>query len=415
MAKRKNANMPISQPERRIYHFNLPEYVHKLVPLLVTAFILYGCGNFMAWMGGSDRFIVVFDNQVDFSLIVDDLEAEGIKILDRLDIISGVSCHLNEVQQEFIYSLPFVRYVEKDLELYMLESEFSEPLFTKDHNRTFAVETIDWGVRRIKAHEAWATTTGRGVRVGVIDTGINSRHPDLKSAVAGGYNAIDGGSYEDDNNHGTYVASVIAGRRNGVGIVGVAPEAELYSIKVMGNKGSGYISDVIEGCQWALEEGIRILNMSLGSKHESIALCETMSIIASKGVITTVATGNDGQRSIYYPARNEATIRVGGSGTDDRRASWSNYGDELKENGVLAPGDWIQVANKDGGWQRVSGTSIATPHVTGIVALLVSKKGLERELVRKFILEGASNFENPDEFCGYGIVNAKRSLDLVPQ
>jgi subtilisin family serine protease len=393
----------------------------RLVIALVIVFILAGCSEVILSPGRSYRFIVTFDQETELPPILDELEAEGVQILDRLDIISGISCYLNEEQMELIQALPSVRYIEPDLELYMLEAEPPEPLFVRDHNMAPASENIDWGVRRISAPEAWEGATGKDVRVGVIDTGIATAHPDVRGAVVGGFNAVDGGSYEDDNNHGTYVASVLAARRNGVGIVGVAPDALLYAIKVLNSGGRGYISDVIEGCQWALKEGLPVVNMSLGSGYKSTAMREAMAIAASRGMSAIAAAGNEGERGIFFPARNDVAICVGASGMDDQRVSWSNYGPALKGNGVLAPGDWILAAGKDGGWRKVSGTSIAAPHVTGIIALLLEMKraggtgipASERESLRRSVFESASQFENPDEFRGHGIVNAKKALDVM--
>jgi subtilisin len=385
--------------------------VYKLLPTLIAVFALAGCS--VSLFEGPERFIVAFDKEAELSPILAELEAEGIRIIDRLDIISGISCYLTEEQMELVKALPSVRYIELDVELYMLEAEPPGVLVVKGYHPAPASENIDWGVKRIRTPEAWEIATGQGARVGVIDTGIATAHPDLRGAVIGGFNAVGGSSYQDDNNHGTYVASVLAARRNGVGIVGIAPDALLYAVKVLGSDGHGYISDVIEGCQWALKTGLPVVNMSLGSNHESTAMREAMNIAASQGMITIAAAGNDGRRGIYYPAGNDVAVCVGASDMDDQRRSWSNYGPALKENGVLAPGDWILAANKDGGWQRVAGTSIAAPHVTGIVALLLEMKCAERELVRKFVFEGASQFESPDEFRGHGVVDARKSLDVM--
>jgi subtilisin len=379
----------------------------------MIACVFLGCSDTIYWSESSGRFMVMFDREAELPPILDRLKAKGIRILDRLDIISGISCHLNKEQMEFVQMIPSVRYIELDLELFMLETDPPAPLIVMDYQMAPADESVDWGVRRINAPEAWETATGRGVRVGIVDTGIATAHPDLRGAVIGGFNAIDNGSYEDDNDHGTYVASVVAARRNGVGIVGVAPDALLYAIKVMGDDGRGYISDVIEGCQWAIEEGLSVVNMSLGSTYGSVALREAMSALTSQGVSTIVAAGNEGERGVFFPARDDVAVCVGGSGMDDKRVSWSNYGSALKENGVLAPGDWIQAAKKDGGWRRVSGTSIAAPHVTGLIALMLEIERLDRDSLRRFVFEGASQFDDPDEFSGYGVINARRSLDIV--
>lgn len=379
----------------------------RAISALLLVFILAGCTRVI--FSEPRRFIIAFDREAQLLSIVDELDAASIQILGQLDIISGISCSLTKEQMELVQSMPSVRYIEPDFELYMLEAEPPVLSLARSHHLVPASETIDWGVKRISAPEAWEMATGKDVRVGVIDTGIATAHPDMRGAVIGGFNAIDGGSYEDDNNHGTYVASVLAARRNGEGIVGVAPDALLYAIKVLGSDGRGYISDVIEGCQWAMEEGIPVVNMSLGSNYESTAMREAMDMAAIQGMITIAAAGNEGERGIFYPARNKVAVCVGASGMDDRRTPWSNYGPALKENGVLAPGDWILAASKDGGWQRVTGTSIAAPHVTGTIALLLEM----REVERRFVFEGASRFEYPDEFCGHGVVNARKSLDTM--
>jgi subtilisin len=385
----------------------------KPVITLILIITVSGCSDVILSSNRSYRFIVTFDRDTELPPTLEQIDEAGIQIIDRLDIIQGISCYLNEEQMEFIKSLPSVRYIEPDLELFMLEVEPPEPLLASSFQEAPASETIDWGVRRIAAPEAWEIATGMGVRVGVIDTGIATAHPDLQGAVVGGFNSINGGSYEDDNDHGTYVASVLAARRNGTGIVGVAPEALLYSIKALGSDGCGFISDVIEGCQWALNQGISVVNMSLGSDYDSIAVQEAIDAAASRGMSVVAAAGNDGQRGILSPARNDVAICVGGSGMSDERMSWSNYGPELKKNGVLAPGDWVLAGTRNGGWRRVSGTSIATPHVTGIFALLMQLRQFERESLRMFVFEGTLKADNPDEFSGHGVVNARKTLEAM--
>jgi subtilisin len=189
----------------------------------------------------------------------------------------------------------------------------------------------------------------------------------------------------------------------------------LYAIKVMDSDGSGYVSDVIQGCQWAIEHKIPIVNMSLGSDYHSIAIRETMSIAASHGMSIIAAAGNDGERGVLSPAFDDVAVCVGASGTDDKRMPWSNYGSAMKSNGVLAPGSWIMAATKEGQWRRVSGTSIATPHVTGIFALLLQVEHTERESLRRLLLQNASRSNSPDEFIGHGVADAQEALDAMLQ
>ena len=381
--------------------------------MLMLLLVLTGCDEVIWSSKKSDRFIVAFDREAELSPILDELEAAGVRIIDRLDIISGISCYLNEEQMDLVRDMPSFRYVELDVELYMLEAAPPQPLLIRNYRMAPADESIDWGVKRIRAPEAWELSTGKDVRVGVIDTGIAADHPDLPGAVIGGFNAIDGGSYADDNNHGTYVASVLAARRNGVGMVGVAPDALLYSIKVMNSDGRGFISDIIEGCQWAIGEKIPVVNMSLGAEYNSIALREAIDEAAFQGMSVIAASGNEGDGQVLYPAGHDVAVCVGASNMDDRRMSWSNYGQALKENGALAPGEWILASDRFGELSRVSGTSIAAPHVTGIFALLLESGQIERESLREFIFQSASRSEDPDESSGHGIVDAKKALDLM--
>src|SRR5262249_48794038 len=141
-----------------------------------------------------------------------------------------------------------------------------------------------------------------GVRVGVIDTGIDANHPDLHANVAGGYNAIDSGKpYFDDNGHGTHVSGTIAGARDGRGVVGVAPKAALYAIKVLNAEGSGYTSDIIKGIVWAANNHIQVVNMSLSAPMGSIFERLAMQYAAARGVTIVAAAGNSGG-GVEYPA-----------------------------------------------------------------------------------------------------------------
>lgn len=383
--------------------------LYNFASMIIASIAIIGCSDYL--FDRSGKYIVSFDKKMELSQIVRELKSEGFNVTKNLEIINGIACVLTDYQKQYIQQLSFVRYIEPDYELFMLDAEQPKSLIFQNYNLILEDENIDWGVKRINAPESWNIATGKNVKVGVIDTGINSRHPDLINVVVDGFDAIKGVSYEDDNNHGTYVASVIAGRKNGVGVVGVAPDCMLCSIKVMGSDGRGYISDILDGCQWAIQKNLKVVNMSLGSDQSSIALSECIDHLASSGVNVIAATGNEGKLGIFYPARNNVAICVGGSGTDNKRMSWSNYGSELKSNGVLAPGDWIHVANRDGQWQRVSGTSIATPHVTGIVALLLEVGCDKTDIIRKLIFDGASQSNNPDDFVGHGVVNARKSLD----
>ncbi|MFY9435074.1 MAG: S8 family serine peptidase, partial [Bacillota bacterium] len=130
----------------------------------------------------------------------------------------------------------------------------------------FSTQTTPWGVTRIDAPSVWKKATGRGIRVGVVDTGVNAGHPDLAGNIKGTFNPISGAvDAEDDNGHGTHVAGTIAALDNEFGVVGVAPEAEIYAVKSFDSKGKGMASDIIQGIAWCIGQNVKIINMSFGS------------------------------------------------------------------------------------------------------------------------------------------------------
>jgi subtilisin len=227
--------------------------------------------------------------------------------------------------------------------------------------------------------------------IAIIDTGIDSAHPDLN--VVGGirfsgsfFICSSGGSWEDDHGHGTHVAGTAAARDNGLGVVGVAPGARLWAVKVLDSNGSGAISCIMKGVDWVAQNAstIEVANMSLGGGN-SPALCTTIANAVSAGVTFVVAAGNSATNAASQsPANCAGALTVsaladfdgqpGGLGAptcrteqDDTFASFSNYGSVVD---IVAPGVCILSTWNDGGYNTISGTSMATPHVTGAVALL---------------------------------------------
>ena len=239
---------------------------------------------------------------------------------------------------------------------------------------------IPWGIARVKAPAAWDYTQGAGVRVAVIDTGIDTTHPDLDGAVDGGYNAqadcerVD--CYQDDNGHGTHVAGTIAGRGAGQwGVYGVAPKARLYAVKVLGSDGSGALSDVIKGIIWCANNDIQVANMSLGSDTPSDTMQKALRYAKARGVVVVAAAGNSGG-AVGYPGAYPETIAVAAADWDDKVASFSSRGPQVK---FIAPGVAVLSSKMGGDYWTLSGTSMATPHVTGLAALAVSEgyRGLD--------------------------------------
>ncbi len=230
-----------------------------------------------------------------------------------------------------------------------------------------------WGINRVHAPAAWPITEGMGVKVAVIDTGIDASHPDLSGSVDGGYSAItkteNPADYQDDNGHGTHVSGTIAGHRDGKGIVGVAPRARLYAVKVLDADGWGSLSDVIDGIVWAAMKRMDVANISLGTSVDSEALKRAVSFARGAGVVIVAAAGNS-SGTVSFPGAYEDTIAVTASDSADNLADFSSRGPEVD---FIAPGLDVLSAKMGGGFISYSGTSMAAPHVAGLAALVVSQ------------------------------------------
>ncbi len=230
-----------------------------------------------------------------------------------------------------------------------------------------------WGVRRVRAASAWQRTAGRGVKVAVIDTGVQKDHPQLAGVLVGGYNALQQGgpdNWGDEEGHGTHVAGTIAAKRDNEGVVGVAPEVSLYAVRVLDKDGNGTYDDVIAGIEWAAANGIQVANLSLGADEGSEPLRLAVEAATRRGLIIVAASGNSGA-AVNYPAKYPQAIAVGASTEDDKTAFFSSRGPEVD---VIAPGFDIPSLKLNGGLTRevLSGTSMAAPHVTGLVALALA-------------------------------------------
>ncbi len=230
-----------------------------------------------------------------------------------------------------------------------------------------------WGVTRVHASAAWPITDGKGVKVAVIDTGIDFTHPELAGNVDGGYSAItkteNPADYQDDNGHGSHVAGTIAAHKDGKGVVGVAPGARLYAVKVLDADGSGNLSDVVDGIVWAAKNHMEVANMSLGAPVDSEAMKRAVRYARGSGVVIVAAAGNSGG-SVGFPGAYEDTIAVAASDSNDKLASFSSRGPEVD---FIAPGVDVLSVKMGGGFVSYSGTSMASPHVAGLAALAVAQ------------------------------------------
>jgi len=267
-----------------------------------------------------------------------------------------------------------------------------------------AEKEIPWGVKRVNAASAWDYTDGKGVKVAVIDTGIDYNHPDLAPVYKGGWNAVTGTNDPmDDQGHGTHVSGTVAAARDLKGVVGVAPAADLYVVKVLDKNGSGQYSWIVAGIEWAVTNGMQVINMSLGGRSGTDALAQVMKKAKEAGVAVVCAAGND-SGPVNYPAKYPEAIAVSASDSSDKLAYFSSKGAEIA---VIAPGVSVYSTKKGGGYTSMSGTSMASPHVAGLAALAVGAGANGSDEVRA-ALKGAAallpNLKPTDQ--GAGLVDA---------
>lgn len=277
-----------------------------------------------------------------------------------------------------------------------------------------ALAEIDntWGVARIGAGTVQTGgNKGTGIKVAVIDSGIDYTHPDLSANYAGGYDFVNNDADpRDDNGHGTHCAGTIAATANGVGVVGVAPEARIYALKVLDSTGGGSFSNIIAALQWSVNNGIQVTSNSYGSTGNPGTTVENAFIAAQNaGIINVAAAGNNGttagtEDNVNYPARYASCVSVAATDSNNVRATFSCTGTKID---IAAPGVAINSTTMGGGYAAWSGTSMATPHVAGAVALAL-KAGLAPADVRSRMAATALDLgtAGKDTWYGSGLVQA---------
>ncbi|MBT2728379.1 S8 family peptidase [Bacillus sp. ISL-75] len=261
------------------------------------------------------------------------------------------------------------------------------------------VNEIPWGVQQLQAPEIWANgEKGKGVIIAICDTGIDRNHPDLSGQIIGGRNFTNEGSaddFTDNNSHGTHVAGIIAASANESGVVGVAPEAKLLICKVLNREGSGDYSSIINGIRWATNwrgpngEKVRIINMSLGGPYNDPNMYKAILEAVAAGILIVVASGNEGDANpntyeYGYPALYNECITVAACDENKKLAYFSN---EHLQVDAIAAGVNVVSTYPPSRYATLSGTSMATPHISGALALVINigEKQFKRTLTESEI------------------------------
>jgi len=360
---------------------------------------------------------IIFHHAVDESF----LAQWNVQVKYRFQTFAAVSVYLPSNALVALEHNPNVKTWEYNQPVYLLE------------------DSIDWGVDRIDAERVWGgaedavdvstSIAGASVKVAVLDTGIDYTHPDLAPIYAGGIDIINNDDDPlDDHYHGTHVSGTIAAADDEPNaldgsLIGVAPKVALYAVKVLDSRGSGTSDSVAAGIDWAAANGMDIASLSLGSSSPS-SIIETAGQNAyAAGVLLVAASGNDGS-SVGYPAAYPEFIAVGATDSSDNIASFSNYGPELE---ISAPGvDILSTTptylsgrgpfNPGPNYDTLSGTSMATPHVSGVAALVKSADlSLTNVEIRDILTSTAEDLGDAgwDSYYGYGLVDAEAAVNAV--
>ena len=263
---------------------------------------------------------------------------------------------------------------ESDLEDETEMKEFLKELRSSD---SVAVDVEDqWNIDVINANEQEYIQVNDKVKVAVLDTGVTATE-DID--VAGRVNFIEGEEevnplYEDVSGHGTSVASVIAAKQNDIGITGINPNAELYSVKILDDQKKESLSGIIEGIYWCIDHDIDIINMSFGTSVKSEILEQVIKEADKAGILMIAAAGNKGERAgestVEYPAAFAEVIAVGASTPQGEVSDMSSVGKEVE---LMAPGESVPATGYFDEVIKTDGTSMAAPHVAGVASILWAK------------------------------------------
>ena len=393
---------------------------------------------FVGCMGGEDLSPVFEDTEayLDQEILVGlvDLENETAQLefaaafeLDRLDPVEGLAIGRFKVRSDLsvkeaaqlVADDPRVAFAEPNYLARVSAQAGQDPYYA-----------WQWNFDQVEAETAWQYGTGQGVTVAVLDTGVRSGGPDGFQNLLNGYDFYYNDSDPSDRDgHGTFVAGTIGqSSGNGVGVAGLAPDADILPVKVMSDGGYGSVSAIANGIVWATDQGADVINMSLGTMGSSETLRQACEYAYDRGVVVIAATGNEYASSLNYPAKYDTVIAVGATRYDGRRSAYSNTGSGVE---LLAPGgDLSRDQNGDGYADGVlqetytqgqwtytfwEGTSMAAPHVAAAAALVIGA-GVDKPAdVRAILAETASDLGSAgyDTYHGYGRLNAGAAVELA--
>ncbi len=374
----------------------------RIVYLLVLILLLSSCGQRLPKEAASGLYRVNIGYD-DFSLLEEKVNKLGGEIILQV-------AELEQVEVEFLSQEARAQAIQKlKIQPYtrFIESATSRSIFPPIVQvSSVKVEGPGWHQDNLHLSQAWEKFKGKGTVVAISDSFIDINHPDLKGRFVTGYDALEGKEIKinsdlEAGDHGTHVAGIVAAEGNAVGI---APETKLMPLRIFAPNYAGDVS-VAKALVWAVDHGADIINMSWGGPLYSISLAEALNYALSKNVILVAAAGNEGISSISYPAAHPGVIAVGATNPYGNLTWFSNYGRYVR---IGAPGNRIFSSLPDKDYAFWDGTSMATPVVSGIAALLRQEDAnIDSYQVLSRLIAGGQSHKRWTTVDALGAVNAK--------
>ncbi len=391
----------------------------KLESLMPQGFGLKSEQAFQAGEQVPGRFIVKFDSlsEAEVAQILTDAQVKLVGHIQRSEqivLVESLDLTHSPESLALLENNPKVEFVEPDSIVSMTQTApvlypINDPLLK-----------FQYGHVKAQSQQGWALAQGgkglgENTIIAIADTGVDGSHPDLKDKMIQGYSALAGKvENADTHGHGTHCAGIAAASTNNLmGIAGFAPKAKIMSIRILNDNGMGTLAGVSAGITYAANHSASVISMSFASPVRSVAIENAMNYALSKNTVLVAGMGNSGNGTINYPAAFPGIIAVGATDNNDKRAAFSEYGPHIS---VLAPGVNIVSTlpgNKYIGW---NGTSMATPAVAGVVALVKSVLPNLAPSQIKYLIEKASDDMGDkgfDPYHGFGRINVHRTLSYA--